>query len=70
MSKLGGFLKTLTIGGLVGLVAGLLVAPDKGEQTRAKLQDALDKGKEKFKEIKDQLGSDKCCEGDPDCGKK
>jgi gas vesicle protein len=55
MSKIGGFLKTLTFGGLLGLVAGLLFAPTKGEETREKLQSALAKGKEKFQEIKGEF---------------
>jgi len=55
MGKMSGWLKTLTFGGLLGLVAGLLFAPTKGEETREKLQGALAKGKEKFQEIKGDL---------------
>lgn len=55
MGKIGGFFKTLTFGGLVGLVAGLLFAPTKGDEARAKLQSALAKGKEKFQELKEEL---------------
>jgi len=55
MGKMGGFFKTITIGGIIGFVAGLLFAPSKGEETRGKLRDALEKGKEKFKEIKDEF---------------
>ena len=53
MGKIGKFVKTLTLGGIVGFVAGLLFAPSKGEETRSKLQDAIEKGKEKFNELKE-----------------
>jgi len=53
MGRIGKFLKTLTLGGIVGFVAGMLFAPDKGEQTRSKLQEAIEKGKEKFNELKE-----------------
>ncbi len=53
MGKIGKFLKTVTLGGIIGFVAGMLFAPDKGEGTRKKLQDAIEKGKEKFKELKE-----------------
>ncbi len=52
---MGKVLKSLTIGGIIGFVAGLLFAPTKGEETRKKLQDSLDKGKEKFQELKEEL---------------
>jgi gas vesicle protein len=55
MGKLGKVLKVLTLGGIIGFIGGLLVAPQKGEQTREKLKDALDKGKSKFEELKDEL---------------
>ncbi|MDD4179818.1 MAG: YtxH domain-containing protein [Candidatus Margulisbacteria bacterium] len=55
MGKIGNFIKTITIGGIIGFVGGLLFAPTKGEEAREKLQDALAKGKEKFKEIKDEF---------------
>jgi gas vesicle protein len=53
MGRIGKFLKTLTLGGIVGFVAGMLFAPDKGEQTRSKLQEAIEKGKAKFNELKE-----------------
>lgn len=53
MGRIGKFLKTITVGGIVGFVAGLLFAPSKGEDSRKKLQDAIDKGKDKFKELKE-----------------
>lgn len=53
MGKIGKFVKTVTLGGIIGFVAGLLFAPTKGEETREKLNDAIEKGKEKFKEIKE-----------------
>jgi len=52
MAKL---LRNLTLGGILGFVAGLLFAPSKGEETRKKLQDAIEKGKVKFKEIKEEF---------------
>jgi len=63
MGRIGSFLKTLTIGGLAGFVAGLLFAPQKGEETRQQLQTAVDKGKEKFQELKNTLNKDEgCCD--------
>jgi len=50
---MGKFFKTMTLGGLLGFFAGLLFAPQKGDETRKKLQDAIEKGKVKFNEIKE-----------------
>ncbi|NQU17370.1 MAG: YtxH domain-containing protein [Candidatus Saganbacteria bacterium] len=44
--------KTLFAGGIIGGIFGVLFAPEKGEKSRAKLKDAVEKGKEKFDEIK------------------
>ena len=55
MGKVGKFFKTAVLGGMAGFVAGLLFAPKSGEETRAKVRDALGKGKEKFEEIKDEF---------------
>lgn len=52
---MGKIIKGLTIGGIIGFVAGLLFAPSKGEETRQKLQDSLDKGKAKFQELKEEI---------------
>lgn len=52
----GRLLKTLMLGGIVGFIGGLLFAPQKGEKTREKLKDALDKGKAKFDELKEEHG--------------
>jgi len=49
------FFRNITLGGIVGVVIGLLFAPQKGEKTRQQLHDSLEKGKEKFKEIKDEI---------------
>ena len=38
--------------GIVGFVLGLLFAPEKGEETRKKVNEALEKGKEKIEEVK------------------
>lgn len=64
MGRLGKFLKAITFGGIVGFVAGLLFAPQKGDETRKKLQEAIDQGKDKFKELKDKISKDEgsgCC---------
>lgn len=38
-------------GALVGLVAGLLLAPDKGENTRENLMNTADKWRERFNNL-------------------
>ncbi len=48
-------LKVLTLGGLFGFIAGLIFAPEKGEETRKKLSSFLEKGKEKVSEIKEEF---------------
>jgi gas vesicle protein len=55
VGKIKGLLKTVSFGGLLGLVAGLLFAPQKGEDSRKKLQEAIEKGKEKFQELKEGI---------------
>jgi len=65
---MGRFLKTLTVGGILGFVAGLLFAPSKGDETRKKVQDAIDKGKSKLDELKSEIGGS-CCKGDDSCCK-
>jgi len=52
---MGRLMKSLTLGGIIGFVAGLLFAPDKGEETRKKVQDAVEKGKNKFEELKKEI---------------
>jgi len=52
---MGKIFRGLTFGGMVGFVLGLLFAPQKGEETRKKLSDSLEKGKEKFEEIKEEF---------------
>jgi gas vesicle protein len=47
--------KLLTFGGLLGLIAGLLFAPEKGEETRKKVAEMLGKGKDKIDEIKSEF---------------
>ncbi|MBN2057469.1 MAG: YtxH domain-containing protein [Candidatus Saganbacteria bacterium] len=47
--------RTLTIGGIIGFIAGLLFAPKRGEETRKDLKDSLDKGKERFEELKEEF---------------
>ena len=52
---MGKIMKSLTIGGIIGFVAGLLFAPTKGEETRAKVKETLEKGKGKFQELKEEI---------------
>lgn len=52
---MGRIFKSLTLGGIVGFIMGLLFAPGKGEETRKKLQESVEKGKEKFKELKGEF---------------
>ena len=52
---MGKIFKSLTFGGIVGTILGLLFAPQKGEETRKKLQNSLEKGKEKFNELKEEF---------------
>jgi len=52
---MGRLFKSLTLGGIIGFIFGLLFAPQKGEETRKKVQEAIEKGKEKFKEIKEEF---------------
>ncbi len=52
---MGRIFKTLTLGGIIGFVMGLLFAPQKGEETRKKVKESLDKGKEKINELKDEF---------------
>jgi gas vesicle protein len=49
---MGKLTKTLTFGAILGFVAGLLFAPGKGEESRKKVSEAIEKGKEKIEEIK------------------
>ena len=48
--------RSLTLGGIVGFIMGLLFAPGKGEETRKKLQESIEKGKGKFEELKEEFG--------------
>ena len=53
---MGKIFKSLSFGGMIGFVLGLLFAPQKGDETRKKLQGSLEKGKEKFDELKQEFG--------------
>ncbi len=48
---MGKIMKGITFGAIIGFVAGLLFAPEKGEDARKKAQEAIEQGKEKLKEI-------------------
>jgi gas vesicle protein len=52
---MGRLFRNLTLGGIAGFVMGLLFAPQKGEETRKKLQDSIEKGKGKFEELKEEF---------------
>lgn len=52
---MGKLLRGLTIGGILGFIAGLLFAPERGEETRKKVKEMVEKGKEKFQEIKEEF---------------
>ena len=52
---MGRIFKSLTLGGIVGFIMGLLFAPQKGEETRKKLQESIEKGKGKFEELKEEF---------------
>lgn len=45
-------------GALLGLVAGLLLAPDKGETTRQNLADSAGKWRDKLNELSGRAGLD------------
>jgi len=55
---MGRIFKTLTLGGIVGFIMGLLFAPQKGEETRKKVKESLDKGKDKINEIKEEFNKE------------
>jgi len=52
---MGRIFKSLTIGGIIGFIAGLLFAPKKGEETREELKKNLEKGKGKLDELKEEF---------------
>lgn len=56
---MGKLIKRILSWGIIGFVMGLLFAPEKGEQTRKKVNEAIEKGKEKFEEIKKTFESPK-----------
>lgn len=55
---MGKILRGVTFGGIVGFVIGLLFAPQKGSETRKKLHDSIEKGKEKIEELKEEFKHD------------
>jgi gas vesicle protein len=55
MGRMKSFFRSLTLGSIIGFVAGLLFAPKKGEETRKQLQDQIEKGKGKFQELKQEF---------------
>ena len=52
---MGKIMKSITLGGIIGFVAGLLFAPQKGEETRKKVQEVVEKGKGKLEELKREI---------------
>lgn len=56
---MGKLLKGILGWGIIGFVAGLLFAPEKGEDARKKVSEAIEKGKEKFNEVKSSFDKSK-----------
>ncbi|NLO70712.1 MAG: YtxH domain-containing protein [Porphyromonadaceae bacterium] len=56
MKNTGGVLAALLGGAVVGAALGLLLAPEKGEETRAKIVDTYDTTKEKVVEALKKRG--------------
>ena len=50
-----GKIKSFLTGGIIGAVVGMLLAPQKGEETRKKLQEETDKWSPKLKDAADQV---------------
>lgn len=46
------WIKGLFVGGLLGFLGGLFLAPKSGDETRGKLKDALDKGAKFVDDVK------------------
>jgi gas vesicle protein len=63
MNKSSGILTALIIGAAVGAVLGILYAPDKGSETRKKVNEEgkkmSDAIKNKFNEVKEKMASAK-----------
>jgi gas vesicle protein len=59
MSKGKDSLITFLAGAAVGVVLGVLYAPDKGKNTRDKLSFQLEKYREKLKELVDEMMEEK-----------
>lgn len=49
-----GKIKSFLTGGIIGAVVGMLLAPQKGEESRKKLQEETDKWAPKVKEMADK----------------
>lgn len=52
---MGKWVKTFFAGGILGAFLGVLFAPEKGDKSREKLKEAINKGKDKFQDIKEQF---------------
>ena len=48
MSKQNNFFEGLILGGIFGVIAGLLIAPETGDQTRKKIKDIKEKTKDAY----------------------
>lgn len=55
MKNAGGFLAGILGGAIVGAALGMLFAPEKGEETRAKIADTFEDTKEKFYDSIDKM---------------
>lgn len=59
MNDTGKIILAFAAGALAGAIAGILLAPDKGSETRRKMaegmKDQFAKGRQKFDDLKDQF---------------
>ena len=55
MSDKKGFLGGIVFGAVVGAALGLLFAPDSGKETRRKIKDKVEKGKEVAEDSKEKI---------------
>ncbi len=59
MNDTGKIVLAFAAGALAGAIAGVLLAPDKGSETRRKMADGIKdqfcKGKQKFEDLKEEF---------------
>lgn len=54
-SNEGGFVAGLVIGGLVGFLAGVMIAPKAGEETRAQVWDSTREARDRIEDMLDEV---------------